>query len=143
MVRDRCDELSAARTIAVTVVVELSGGGVVDDAIVGIVSGRRTRGRIEATIAGSEASGRSDVGENCCVELDIVPTSVEVGQQVGIHGAVFVERDAVLASTPTHLVVARAALYPIDAFVAADIIVATAAIDGVRPAAPEQRIVAV
>src|SRR5207249_10370797 len=101
-----------------------------DDAIVGIVTGARSRRRIEARIARSHAAGRTDLGERGGVELDVVPAGVEIGQLVGVRITVLAERDAVLAGAAANLVVAGVAFDPVGPAIAAQRIVARVAIHG-------------
>src|SRR5438034_8292482 len=68
-----CHELRIGAACAICVVIELSGGRVVDHAIVGIVARRCASGRIEPRIACTEPAGAAQSGERGGVEAQAVP----------------------------------------------------------------------
>jgi len=102
----------------------------------------RARGGVEAHIARGEPARGADGAEGRCVELEVVPAAVEVGERVGIRRAELAEGVAVLARAAGERVVARAALDPVVSGVAVDRVVAGAAAHGIGAVAALQEIVA-
>src|SRR5438128_2163580 len=73
-------ELRVRSAGAIGVVVQVSGGRVVDEAIVGIVSCSRACRRIEASIACREMSRTADAGKRGTIEAQRIPVGVELRQ---------------------------------------------------------------
>src|SRR3954471_17567412 len=101
-----CHELRVRAARTVCVVVELSSGRVVDDAIVCIVACGAARSGEDPGVARREAPIGTQCGERIVVEAQAVPVvAVEVVQHVGIAGAEFAEHVAVLPRAARELVV--------------------------------------
>src|SRR6185369_6746464 len=112
----RRNELSGTSTAAIGVVVQVAGRGVIDDAIVRIVSGSGTCGRKEPSISGGKCPGASDCGEPGIVEDQLVLGGREARHAIHalVRGA---EQEVVDLPRPDQAVVAQAA---VQSVVAAD-----------------------
>src|SRR3954463_7735106 len=79
----RRNKLRGVRTAAVVVIENLSGGGVVDETVVGVVSARGPRGSEEARISGRKVAVRAERGHHAVVELQAVRATGKVGDAIG------------------------------------------------------------
>src|SRR2546423_8706364 len=89
--RQRGNELRIHAALAVGIVVELAGRGVVDDAVVAVVAAARARCSVEAAIARGELAGAPDRAERRAIEAQHVPGGGEVRHCVGIRRTVLPE----------------------------------------------------
>src|SRR5436309_6193871 len=112
---ERCDQLTGPGAVAVGVIEQPAGAGVIDDAIVGVVAARCAGGRVEARITGRKVAGCADGAEAGGVELDVVPAAAEVEDLVRVRRAVFGKGVAVLAAAAGYGIIAGAALHPVVA----------------------------
>src|SRR5688572_9199445 len=99
---------------------------------------RAARRGPEARVAGGELPRAAKGGEECGVELDVVPVRCEVIEYVGVCGSCLAEHEAVLTTAAAYVVVTGPAFDPVDAVVAAHGIVARAADDGVVAVGTQQ-----